>query len=84
MQTEQLNVTGMTCGGCTSKVAQALKAVNGVSDVKVSLSAGEAEVRFDDQLTSSAQLTSAIEHAGYGVGAANPAHEHQGKSGCCG
>ena len=34
MQTEQLNVTGMTCGGCTSKVAQALKAVNGVNDVK--------------------------------------------------
>ena len=84
MHTEQLKVTGMTCGGCTSKVAQALKAVNGVSDVKVSLSAGEAEVRFDEQLTSSAQLTSAIEQAGNGVGAANPGHEHQGKSGCCG
>ena len=34
MQTEQLNVTGTTYGGYTSKVAQAFKAVNGVNDVK--------------------------------------------------
>jgi copper chaperone CopZ len=32
MQTEQLKVTGMTCGGCTSSVGHALKAVNGVND----------------------------------------------------
>jgi copper chaperone len=40
MQTEQLKVTGMTCGGCTSSVGHALKAVNGVNDVQVSLAAG--------------------------------------------
>ena len=34
MQTELLKVTGMTCGGCTSNVTHALKAVPGVSDVK--------------------------------------------------
>ena len=44
MQTELLKVTGMTCGGCTSKVMHALKAIPGVADVKVSLSAGEATV----------------------------------------
>lgn len=33
MQTEQLTITGMTCGGCTNSVIKALKAFNGVNDV---------------------------------------------------
>ena len=33
MQTEILKVTGMTCGGCTSTVTHALKAMPGVDDV---------------------------------------------------
>ena len=44
MQTEHLKVTGMTCGGCTSSVTKALKAIAGVGDVNVSLAAGEATV----------------------------------------
>ena len=83
MQTELLRVTGMTCGGCTSKVTHALKAIPGVSDVKVSLSAGEASVQYDERLTSSAQLKSAVQGAGYGVDKAKPAHHDQGKGGCC-
>ena len=46
MQTERLKVTGMTCSGCTSKVSQALNGINGVSDVDVSLAAGEATVKL--------------------------------------
>ncbi|MEK6211991.1 MAG: heavy-metal-associated domain-containing protein [Pseudomonadota bacterium] len=84
MQTELFKVTGMTCGGCTSKVTHALKAVSGVSDVKVSLSADEATVQYDERLTSPEQLKSAVQRAGYGVDAAKPAHSHQGKGGCCG
>ncbi|MEO8467196.1 MAG: heavy-metal-associated domain-containing protein [Gammaproteobacteria bacterium] len=71
MQTELLKVTGMTCGGCTSNVMKALKGVNGVSDVNVSLAAGEATVKFDERLTSPEQLNSAVQRAGYGVGGAN-------------
>ncbi|WP_197282328.1 heavy-metal-associated domain-containing protein, partial [Pseudomonas lini] len=48
MQSETLNVTGMTCGGCASNVANALKAIPGVDDVVVSLSTGEAAVRYDE------------------------------------
>ena len=84
MQTEQLAVTGMTCGGCTSKVTDALKAVAGLADVKVSLATGEAKVQFDERLTSPGQLKSAVQHAGYGVGAAGSARENQTKGGCCG
>jgi len=80
MQTEQLKVTGMTCGGCTSKVTQALKVINGVSTVEVSLAEGAAKVKFDEHLTSPGQLKSAVEKAGYGVGEVPV----QGKDGCCG
>ena len=82
MQTELLKVTGMTCGGCTSKVTHALKTVPGVNDVKVSLSAGEATVQYDERLTSPDQLKSAVEGAGYDVGV-NAAKGHKSKGGCC-
>lgn len=83
MQTEQLKVTGMTCGGCSSNVTDALKAVAGVSDVNVSLSAGEATVHYDERLTSLEQLKAAVKDAGYGVDAADTAQKSQGKGGCC-
>jgi copper chaperone CopZ len=83
MQTEILKVTGMTCGGCISNVTHALKALNGIGDVKVSLSTGEAAVQYDDRLTSPAQLKSAVTGAGYGVDEANTAEKPQAK-GCCG
>lgn len=83
MQTETLNVTGMTCGGCTAKVAKSLKEISGVKDVKVSLSDAAATVQFDERLTSSSQLKSAVQRAGYGTEAAD-AHSHKAKGGCCG
>ena len=84
MQTELLKVTGMTCGGCTSNVTHALKAITGVGDVTVSLSAGEATVQYDERLTSPDQLKSAVKGAGYGVNTTNTAQKPQGKRGCCG
>lgn len=83
MQNQTLNVTGMTCDGCTSKVANALKAIPGVHDVVVSLSTGEAAVRYDEQLTSPDQLKSAVKGASYGVDMAKAASSHQSKGGCC-
>ena len=83
MQTELLKVTGMTCGGCTSTVTNALKMMPGVGDVKVSLSAGEAAVTYDERVTSPDQMKSAVEGAGYGVDATNSAPRRQSKGGCC-
>ena len=84
MQTELLNVTGMTCGHCTSTVTQALKAVSGVGNVDVSLSSGEVTVQYDERLVAPGQLKSAVKDAGYGVNAPNAAHSHHSKGGCCG
>jgi len=86
MQTESVKVTGMTCDGCARKVAHALRSTTGVHDVVVSLSTGEAAVRYDEHLTSLDKLTSAVKGAGYGVDATNTTHSPQSKSkgGCCG
>ncbi len=83
MQTELLAVTGMTCGGCVSKVTQALKAINGVGEVAVSLSTGKATVGYDERLTSPDKLRSAVNNAGYGVNVANTAQRPSSKGGCC-
>tara|TARA_R110002167_G_scaffold145395_6_gene336363 strand:+ start:402 stop:656 length:255 start_codon:yes stop_codon:yes gene_type:complete len=84
MKTELLKIAGMTCGGCTSKVTRTLEAVVGVSDVAVSLSAGEAKVRYDEKLTSLEQLGAAVTGAGYAVGNSAAPLKKQGKGGCCG
>jgi len=67
MQTEHLKVTGLTCGGCVNSLTNALKAVTGVSDVKVTLATGETSVQYDEHSTSPEQLRSAIDNAGFGT-----------------
>lgn len=83
MPAEIIKVTGMACGGCTANVTKALKTINGVNDVTVSLSDGKAIVQYDEKLTSPEQLKSAVIGAGYGVDTSNTAQQSQGK-GCCG
>jgi copper chaperone CopZ len=84
MQTEHIKVTGMSCGGCATKVARALNAIPGVIDARVSLPAGEATVQFDDRQTSPARLKAAVQGAGYGVNDPNPANAQKSKGCCCG
>jgi copper chaperone len=67
METVNLNVQGMTCGGCVASVTRVLRAVPGVADVAVTLQPGAATVAFDPTRTGVAALRSAIEDAGYDV-----------------
>ena len=63
----KLKITGMTCGHCLAKVETALKKVSGVYTAIVDLPDGEAEVDFDDDQVTTAQLIGAVQHAGYGA-----------------
>lgn len=83
MKIQQIGISGMTCGGCSSNVTKALRAVNGVDNVIVSLSDANATVQYDENLTSPDQLKSAIREAGYGVDVVNTTQQSGGK-GCCG
>ena len=71
MSTQELNfpITGMTCASCVRRVEKALAKVPGVEQAGVNLATEHAHVVFDPETASRAQLTAAVEKAGYGVGA---------------
>lgn len=65
MQTIQLKIGGMTCGGCSGSVKRVLEAVTGVSEAQVDLAGAQASVTFDPAQTNVAQLVDAVENAGF-------------------
>jgi copper chaperone len=67
MANVKLRITGMTCGHCQAKVEKALKGVSGVYTAVIDLPDGEAEVDFDDDSVTTAQLIGAVQRAGYGA-----------------
>jgi copper chaperone len=60
-----IRVGGMSCQGCVSTVTTVLTALPGVSDVLVTLAAGEARVGYDPALVSPAALCATVEEAGF-------------------
>lgn len=82
MQTQVLKVQGMNNDGCAEKITRVLEAIDGVSDVRVSLAGSRATVQFDERLASSQQLQAALLQAGYPAEtSSSPAPS---RSGCCG
>jgi copper chaperone len=67
MNTIQLSVTGMTCGGCVNSVRNVLAALPGVQSVEVTLNPGQALVVYDPARIAPAALKQAIIDAGFGM-----------------
>jgi len=66
MSTQTFDVVGMTCGHCSSAVTEELKALDGVTDVRVELVAGGTStvtVAADRELTTS-EVGAALDEAG--------------------
>ncbi|RQS31675.1 Cu(2+)-exporting ATPase [Burkholderia sp. Bp8992] len=66
LQTIELSVDGMHCGGCTGRVQRALAAVPGVVDAAVDLDTQAATVTAQDTVEAG-RLVDAIRAAGYGA-----------------
>ena len=64
-RTVTLAVEGMTCASCPYQVEAALKKVDGVTHIEVSLSDKGAVVTFDDAKVDAAALTKATTVAGF-------------------
>lgn len=64
-QTVTLTVDGMTCASCPYQVEAALKEVDGVTNIDVSLAQRRAVVTFDDEKATVAALTKATTDAGF-------------------
>ena len=63
----QLVLTGLTCGACVRRVDQKLRAVPGVTDVRVDLATGQATITREAGGEDTADLIAAVERAGYGA-----------------
>ncbi len=64
-QSASLDIEGMTCAACVRRVERALEGVDGVENASVNLATERASVKFNAGLVSVAQLSQAVENAGY-------------------
>lgn len=62
-----LKIAGMSCEHCVKHVSEALSDLPGVSEVRVDLARGQAEVAYDPTETSTIVMADAVEEAGYDV-----------------
>lgn len=75
MQTFSLDISGMTCGGCTASVLRTLSKLDGGSHADVTLRPGAATVVVDPARVTSAQIESAITLLGFPAKARPPEHD---------
>jgi copper chaperone len=74
MERLTMNVQGMSCGHCVHAVTKALKDLDGVTVENVAV--GSATVSYDPSVASVAEITRAVEEAGY---EARPAGQTTGR-----
>ena len=72
METLQLMVTGMTCGGCESAVKRALEQIDGIDEVSASATASVVGVVYDPEKVTRAMVKERIEALGYDVAPSPP------------
>lgn len=63
-----MNVSGMACGGCASKVKNALQDINGVTKVEVTLENGLVNVEYNEtEKANPGAFRSTVEELGFEV-----------------
>ena len=67
MKTEKFTVTGMTCAACQANVERAVKRLEGVSAVEVSLLGGRMTVTYDEAKLDAGRIAQAVRDVGYGA-----------------
>ena len=69
LETREITIAGMGCDNCVRKLEKALRAKDGVKDVRVDGIAGRATVTFDRMRTNLPELQEVITKSGYRAGA---------------
>ena len=65
MKEEKLNIEGMHCTGCSTRLEKVLNNVDGVKGAKVSLEEKKADIKYDETQVSEKELIEAVEDAGF-------------------
>ena len=69
LETREIKIAGMGCDNCVRKLEKALRAKDGVKEVRVDGIAGSAKVTFDRARTNIPELEEVIVKSGYRAGA---------------
>jgi P-type Cu+ transporter len=69
LETREITIAGMGCDNCVRKLEKALRAKDGVKEVRVDGIAGRAKVTFDRTRTNIPELHEVIVKSGYRAGA---------------
>jgi copper chaperone CopZ len=69
LETRDLIIAGMGCDNCARKLDRALRAKDGVKEVRVDSIAGRATVTFDRTRTNIPELQEVVVKSGYRAGA---------------
>ena len=67
MKEIKLNIEGMHCTGCSTRLEKVLNNVDGVESAKVSLEEKKADIKYDETQVNEKELIEAIEDAGFKV-----------------
>lgn len=62
-----LNIKGMSCAACASRIEKALKGANGILDANVNLALNKANIQFIEGEVNEDKIIQIIEGAGYGA-----------------
>ena len=65
MKEVKLNIEGMHCTGCSTRLEKVLNNVDGVEDARVSLEEKKADIKYDETQVSEKELIEAVEDAGF-------------------
>ena len=65
LQTETLDVQGMSCDACVGHVTRALQGLNGVQSAQVSLADKQAVVTYDPARVQVVRMVEAVAEEGY-------------------
>ena len=64
---QRFNITGMSCSACSAAVERSVNRLDAIKSCEVSLLTNSMTVEFDENITSSLQIISAVKSAGYGA-----------------
>lgn len=65
MKEVKLNIEGMHCTGCSTRLEKVLNNVDGVEDAKVSLEEKKADIKYDETQVNEKELIDVVEDAGF-------------------
>ncbi len=67
MKKQTINITGMSCATCATRIEKGLHKQDGIKDVAVNLAMESAVVEYNDSILDEEEVVKAIKDLGYGV-----------------